>query len=205
METPRAINNKTVSETDVLIICGNPDNNSLDHALATSYYNGAISTGSKATLIDLGQLKFDPILHQGYKQIQELEPDLVYMQQLIKSAKHLVLVYPSWWGSMPALLKGFFDRAFLPGFAFKYHPNNPMWDKYLKGKTARIILTMDSPGWWNSFIYHRSNIFAVKVATLQYCGIKPVRVTTFSSVRFSTPEKRKKWLQQVEDLGRAGK
>ncbi len=186
---------------NVLIISGHPDSASFDHALAVEYREGAITAGAQVTMLELGKLQFDPILHQGYKVVQPLEPDLVRAQQLIKAADHIVLVYPSWWGGTPALLKGFFDRVLLPGFAFKYHDNNPMWDKYLVGKTARIIITMDAPGLWNRIMYHRSNLFSVKVATLQYCGISPVRVTTFSNVRFSSNQKRLKWLDKVRALG----
>lgn len=190
---------------DVLIISGNPNSASFDHALANAYYEGAIANGIRAKILDLGKLHFDPILHNGYNEIQALEPDLLNAQNMIEAANHLVFVYPSWWGSMPALLKGFFDRVFHPGFAFKYRHNSPLWDKYLTGKTARIIITMDSPGWWNRLMYHRSNIYAVKVATLQFCGIKPVKVTVFDKVKFSTEEKRQKWLKEVEDMGRQKK
>jgi len=187
---------------NVLIISGHPDSASFDHALAVEYREGAITAGAQVSLLELGKLQFDPILHHGYKIVQPLEPDLIRAQQLIKAADHIVVVYPSWWGSTPALLKGFFDRVLLPGFAFRYHANNPMWDKYLLGKTARIIITMDAPGLWNRLMYHRSNIFSVKVATLQYCGISPVRVTTFSNVRFSTNQRRLQWLDKVRMLGR---
>lgn len=186
---------------NVLIILGHPDAQSLCHALAEAYRKGARETGAHVTLLELGKLHFDPILHKGYREVQELEPDLLRAQQLIKEANHIVVIYPSWWGAMPALLKGFFDRVLVPGFAFKYREKSPFWDKYLKGKTARIIITMDAPSLWNRIMYHRANIFAVKVATLQYCGIKPVRVTTFDNVRMSVPERRAKWLQQARELG----
>jgi NAD(P)H dehydrogenase (quinone) len=188
---------------NVLIVSCNPAISSFDRALAVAYYEGAISTGASVHLLELSSLEFDPILHKGYKVPQPLEQDLVRAQDLIKNANHIVFVYPSWWGSMPALLKGFIDRVFLPGFAFKYHPNDILWDKYLKGKTARIILTMDAPGIWNRIMYHRSNIYALKVATLQFCGIRPVHVTTFSRIRFSTHKNRMKWLDRVKNLGKA--
>jgi hypothetical protein len=70
----------------------------------------------------LGQLDFDPSLHEGYRQVQPLEADLLAAQEAILWAEHLVFAYPIWWGGAPALLKGFVDRAFLPGFAFKYRP-----------------------------------------------------------------------------------
>ena len=186
---------------EVLVISCNPETSSFDHALANAYCESARSAGASVNLLDLGTLKFDPILHHGYKEVQPLEPDLLYAQKLIKAADHIVLVYPSWWGSIPALFKGFIDRVFLPGFAFRHHEKDMLWDKLLTGKTARIILTQDSPGWWNWLVYRRSNIHSVKSATLQYCGIKPVRVTSINKVGYLTPGQREQWLKKVTLLG----
>ncbi|MEO7675045.1 MAG: NAD(P)H-dependent oxidoreductase, partial [Pyrinomonadaceae bacterium] len=129
----------------VLIILGHPDKLSLCGALAARYRNGAEKAGAETRLIFLGDLYFDPVLHRGYKENHELEPDLLAAQESIKWADHLVWVYPIWWGTMPALLKGFLDRALLPGFAFKYRPNSRWWDKFLTGRSARMIVTMDAP------------------------------------------------------------
>jgi putative NADPH-quinone reductase len=60
----------------------------------------------------------------------------------------LVWIHPVWWGGLPAITKGFIDRLFLPGMAYKYRDNSILWDKLLKGKTARIITTLDQPGWY---------------------------------------------------------
>ena len=84
----------------------------------------------------------------GYAQIQPLEPDLLDAQASITWAQHLVWVYPIWWGGLPALLKGFLDRIFLPGFAFKYRPNSALWDRLLTGRSAELLVTMDSPPWY---------------------------------------------------------
>ncbi len=186
---------------NILIVLGHPDMGSFDAALAFAYAEGAKDAGAAVEVLELGKLQFDPILHKGYHEIQQLEPDLIKSQELIKWANHLVFVYPSWWGNMPALLKGFIDRVFLPGFAFKYRENSPFWDKFLGGRSARIILTMDSPGLWNRLVYHRANIYAMKAATLEFCGIKPVKVSVFDRIRFSTEQKRNEWINKAYELG----
>jgi NAD(P)H dehydrogenase (quinone) len=186
----------------ILIILGHPNKNSYCGSLAESYKKGALQSNAAVKELILADLNFDPILHQGYKQIQPLEPDLVRAQKLIKWADHLVFVFPTWWGTMPALLKGFFDRTFLPGYAFKYRENSSLWDKLLTGKTARIIVTMDAPRWYSWFIYSDAGIKAVKKATLEFCGIKPVAKTVIGGVKMLSEEKRIAWLERVESEGR---
>ncbi len=185
----------------VLIILGHPNKETFCGALAESYKKGAIRSGAEVEEIFVLDLKFDPILHLGYQAIQDLEPDLVRAQELIKWAEHIVFVYPTWWATMPALLKGFLDRVLLPGFAFKYRENSSLWDKFLTGKSARLIITMDAPAWYNFLFYGNAGQKAMKRGTLLFCGIKPVRVTTIGSVKMLKPEQLKKWLEKAEKLG----
>lgn len=186
----------------VLIINGNPDEESLSNSFALKYEQGAKAAGTACDTIHLRKLSFNPVLQFGYRQRTELEPDLLNAQEAIKKADHLVFVFPTWWGVYPALLKGFFDRVFLPGFSFKYRENSILWDKLLKGKTARLIVTMDSPVWYNRFMYKNAGINAVKKATLKFCGVKPVRVTSFGNVRKASKNKIENWLHKIEGLGK---
>lgn len=186
----------------VLIIIGHPNKESYCGALAASYREGATESGAEIREVFLADLRFDPVLHSAYKSSQELEPDLVAAQESIKWADHIVWVYPIWWGTMPALLKGFLDRTFLPGFAFKYRENSRWWDKYLTGRSARMIVTMDAPPLYDSLMYFGGGRRTMKKAVLEFCGIKPVGVTAFGSVRASDEAKRAKWLASVRQLGR---
>jgi putative NADPH-quinone reductase len=190
---------------NILIINGHPDKESFCYALANQYKKGADNTGIDSKLVHLTDLNFDPILHFGYRKRRELEPDLIKMQEEIKKADHLVFVYPNWWGTYPALLKGFIDRVFLPKFAFKYRENSLLWDKLLKGKSARLIVTMDTPQWFYNFIYKKPGHNAMKKGVLHFCGIKPVKITTLGPVKMSNETKRKKWLEKVEKIGGQGK
>jgi len=186
----------------ILIINGHPDRESLCFALAESYKKGADTNGDQCQLVHLIDLKFNPILTYGYRLISELEPDLLKIQQDILQADHLVFVYPNWWATLPALLKGFIDRVLLPNFAFKYHKKGPFWDKLLKGKTARLIVTMDTPKWYYWLINRNAGHNAMKIGVLEFCGIKPVKISVFAPVKSSDDLKRKKWLSEVETLGR---
>jgi NAD(P)H dehydrogenase (quinone) len=185
----------------VLIIMGHPNKDSFGNALADTYQLGAGKANAEIRRTNLADLDFDPILHKGYNEIQPLEPDLQKVQEDILWAEHLVFVYPIWWGNLPALVKGFVDRVFLPGFAFKYRENSPWWDQYLKGKSARLITTADAPNFYFNWIVGKPAHKAMKKATLEFCGIKPVKITSFGSVRFADEAKRKNWLEKVERLG----
>ena len=185
----------------VLIINGHPDKQSFCFELARQYKKGAEKKGADCKLVNLADLEFNPILTNGYRKRTELEPDLLMMQEEIKNADHLVLVYPTCWATYPALLKGFIDRVFLPGFSFKYRENSPLWDKLLTGKTARMIVTMDTPTWYYSLFMRNAGHRSMKKGILEFCGIQPVKITSFSKVKSSTEARRKSWLTQVEKLG----
>lgn len=185
----------------ILIIQGHPDPESYCRALGNAYKMGAISAGAEVQEIVIRDMSFDPNLIFGYRKRTELEQDLLAAQQKIKWADHLVIIYPLWWGGMPALLKGFFDRTFLPGFAFQKRENSVWWDKYLKGKSARVITTMDQPPWYHWLVYGKPAHKAMKKMILGFCGIKPVRITSIGPIRFSTDEFRKKHLEKVNTLG----
>lgn len=187
----------------ILIINGHPDRESFCFDLAKSYKKGADLTGADCKLVNLIDLNFDPILHYGYRKRTELEPDLLSIQQDILNSDHLVFVYPTWWGTYPALLKGFFDRVFLPKFAFKYRENSLLWDKLLKNKSARLITTMDSPKWYYAFIYKSPGHNSLKKGILQFCGINPVKITSYGPIKSSNEKKRKKWINNTVKLGKS--
>jgi len=187
-------------QSRILVILGHPQRDSFCGALAQAYADAARSAGAAVRELYLGDLKFDPILRHGYRQIQALEPDLVEAQEAIQWAKHLVFVYPNWWGSMPALLKGFIDRAFLPGFAFKYRTNSPLWDRLLSDRTAHLIVTMDTPPWYYRWVFKMPGHNQMRRTILEFCGIKPVKITEIGPVRAASLQQRKKWLAKVTGL-----
>ena len=185
----------------ILVILGHPNSDSFCGALANSYIEGAKAAGNEVQLISLGNLPFDPVLHNGYTRIQDLEPGLVAAQAAITWAQHIVFVYPIWWGAMPALLKGFIDRTFLPGFAFKYREGSPLWDRLLSGRSAHLIVTMDTPPWYFRWVYRMPGHNQMKRTILEFSGIKPVTVSSFGPIKDSSQQKREKWLAQANAYG----
>lgn len=154
----------------IVIILGHPDPKSFCAGLATTYAKAAVAQGHSLRWLKLGEMKFDPILRHGYRQIQPLEPDLVQAQETLLWADHYVFAYPIWWGSMPALLKGFFDRVFLPGFAFAYRPESVFWDKLLAGRSAQLLVTLDTPAWYFRWVYRMPGHHQMKRTILDSFG-----------------------------------
>ncbi len=181
---------------NVLVVMAHPNPDSFTGALAAAYAEAASAHARVDTLV-LSQLRFDPILHAGFDQPQPLEEDLVRARQQIEAAKHVAWFFPTWWAATPALLKGFVDRVFLPGWAFAYEDGNPLPNALLKGRSARIITTMDSPGWWYRFWHRRSVHASFGNATLRFVGFRPVRQTTFYNLRTKSPEQRTQILDAV--------
>ncbi|MDR2342884.1 MAG: NAD(P)H-dependent oxidoreductase [Campylobacteraceae bacterium] len=187
----------------ILIINGHPDKDSLSYAIASAYEKGAITNGAEVERINIGELHFDLNLKFGYKKDMELEPDLKDSMEKLKWAEHFVFIYPLWWGSYPAIMKGFIDRVFLPDIAFSYDKNNKK-ELLLQNKSARIIVTMEQPVWYYKFICRTPSINQLKTSTLSFCGIKAKRVksTIFGSALSTSQQKREQWLSYIENLGK---
>ena len=186
----------------VLIILGHPSTDSFCGAIATCYFEAATQAGREVRIVQLGALNFDPVLHEGYNQIQTLEQDLLDAQADIMWAEHLVFVFPLWWGGVPALLKGFIDRTFLPGFAFKYRQGKVFPDKLLIGRTAHLLVAMDTAPWYYKWVYWMPGLHQMRKHTLAFCGIKPLTTLMFGPVLTSTTTQRQRWLQQAMTLAR---
>lgn len=186
---------------NILIVNGHPDKKSYNWALADAYKKGANKAGAQVQEIRIVELDFNVNLQYGYRKRTELEPDLLDAQEKIKWADHIIWLYPVWWGSVPAIMKGFLDRVLLPGFAFKKREGSVWWDKYLTGKTSRIICTMDQPSWYYRLINGQPSHMAMKRLTNQFIGIKRTRITAIGPLRLSKPKFRIKWLNKVEALG----
>jgi NAD(P)H dehydrogenase (quinone) len=147
--------------------------------------------------INVAELSFNLNLSKGYSTGVTMETDLITAQEKIKKADHIVWIYPLWWGMMPALLKGFIDRVFVPGFAFKYRQNSSKWDKLLKGKTTEIICTLDYPVFVFKLFFGEGGVKVMRKMVLDFCGLKTTKTTYIGPVKPSSPEQRKGWLNKI--------
>lgn len=185
----------------VLIINGHPDKESFNYALANAYRQGLEKTNTLVDQVNLADLEFNPNLAFGYRKISKLEPDLLEAIEKIKEADHLVWFFPMWWYGLPALMKGFIDRTFLPGVFFKYQKGKLFPQKLLKGKTARLVITADTVRWYDYLFMGSPLINQFKKGTLEFCGVKPVKTTYIAPIKNSSPEFRASWLKKIAKLG----
>jgi NAD(P)H dehydrogenase (quinone) len=184
----------------ILVFLGNPTKDSYSGRIADAYESSAKESSHEVVRINIEDLKFDPVLHQGYKAIQELEPDLKMLQEKIQWADHVVFIYPNWWCSMPAAMKGMFDRMWLPGFAFNFDKQTKKLIQRLKGKTARVIIIAGTHSpfmtWWKFGDYTNE----ISHGILGFAGFK-TRVSAFGPSEKVSPKILDSWVEQVKKLG----
>jgi NAD(P)H dehydrogenase (quinone) len=196
-----------MTKKKIFLLLGHPDRSGMCGSLADAYEQAAREAGHEVQRLNIGEMQFDPILHMGYRAVQELEPDLQKFQEFLKWSEHFVIVHPVWWLGMPALLKGLFDRAWLPGSEFRYIKTKAgkrtiFWHRLMKGKTARLIVTSGvSP--WIERLFPGSVNSQLKWGILWFAGLS-VRAKWFGPAE-NVPEDRKaRWIAYVRELGNRG-
>lgn len=187
----------------VVVIQGHPDpaGGHLCHALADAYASGAASGGHAVERIEVARLEFPMLRSASEFESGTVPPDIKAAQDAIMRADHLVLVYPLWLGTMPALFKAFLEQSFRPGFALDTDGN---WDELLAGKSARIVVTMGMPALFYRWYYGAHSLKSLERNILGFVGIAPIRETLFGGVEAVSDAKRAKWLSKMEALGRKG-
>lgn len=183
---------------NVLVIYAHPNPASFNAAVLEQVKRGLGDSHHSYTVIDLYQDNFDPVLTYGDKMTRhELknDPETSSYREMVKQADHLILIYPVWWYGVPAILKGFFDRVLVAGFAYEF---NGLAPKGLLGKkSAWAFYTIDSPAWYVRIFRRNVEWTVVRDATLKFCGIRPVKRFMFTGVKGSTEKRRRAWLEQV--------
>lgn len=180
----------------ILVISANPKPSSLTLSLAQEYSKQAAEYAD-VQFLDISTMQFDSDLHHGHDMEQALERDLIQFQEALTWCDHLVLFTPIWWGSIPAKLKGLFDRTLLPGFAFKYVKGKAFPKQLLKGKSARVFALMDTPPWYYRLIQGAPVVKELKKPVLEFVGFRIKGFTMFGPVLHSSSAKQDKWRQQV--------
>ncbi len=185
----------------ILIIDGHPDAAParLCHALSKAYADGAHKTGHVTKTINVAELDFDLLTSKQEFETGNVCSDIKTAQEEILWADHIVIIYPLWLGGMPALLKGFFEQVLRPGFAFA--PDDKLLGGKLRGRTARVVVTMGMPVFIYRWFFFAHTLKALNRNILKFCGISPVRHTLLGNIENTSLDERKKWLEDMHIEG----
>ena len=160
----------------LLVVFAHPLSDSLAAALKDAVIGGIEASGGTADLIDLYADDFDPRLSTD-ERTRFVQPgytppaDAADYCDRLKAADGLAFVFPQWWFGMPAILKGFVDRVFVPGVAFDPDPQGgrliPRLDNI---KIFDVVTTTGSP-WWIVELYMRNPVRRqIKNGIGKFCG-----------------------------------
>lgn len=191
----------------IVIIEGHPDPRPerLCHALAEAYAAGAAEAGHEVARIKIAELDFPLLRSKDDFDRGAVPASLKAGQEAIAGADHLVIIYPLWLGTLPALLKGFLEQVLRPGFAAGATAPGQPWRKLLTGRSARVVVTMGMPALVYRWFFLAHSLKSLERNILKFCGIAPVRETLFGRVDAVSAEKRGKWLEEMRRLGRDGR
>jgi putative NADPH-quinone reductase len=188
----------------ITIIQGHPDpaGDRFCHALADAYVGGAEAAGLEVKRIEVAKLEFPLLRTQADFEKGSPPPYIAGAQEAIRWAEHLVIIYPLWLGMMPALLKGFFEQTFRPGFSHRTDARG--WQALLKGRSARIVVTMGMPALIYRWYFGAHGLKSLERSILAFVGIRPIRRTLIGMIGIANERKRKAWLERLRAVGAKG-
>jgi len=187
----------------VLIVFTHPNLSSFNHALLENFSSGLEQSGHEVRIKDLYQEQFNPVLssdelsalHQG-----NIPTRIANEQEQLLWAEALVFVYPLWWFTPPAMLKGWFDVVLSKGVAFEY--SNAGARGLLKHKKAKVLITAGASE--DYFIENNSLEISYRPLTdgaLAFCGIDDVSYEIYYDIINRTDEERAEILANAKKMG----
>ena len=192
-------------KSNILIIDGHPDPcaKRLVHALADAYRQGAQQAGHEVKVVRLADLNFPLLRSQSdYEEEQPVEA-VRQVQHLMEWAGHVVIFYPLWLGSMPAMLKALLEQMMRPGFAFSTKQLGRWRVKFMSGKSARVVVTMGMPAFIYRWYFRAHSLRSLQRNILKFVGFRHVRSTIIGSAGSLTRAQCEDWLKNVRNLGQA--
>ena len=178
-----------------LVIYAHPNPKSLNHAILEAVSAALITRGAEARVRDLYAMKFDPELRADeLADRHTLSPDVAEAQADVSWADTLIFIYPIWWTDRPAILKGWFDRVFTNGFAFRTKNG---WEGLLSGRKAIVLQTAGGSEDALKETMQPAMDSTMKEGTFGFVGITDVHIKTFYSVVSQTETERQKMLDEV--------
>ncbi|RNA61623.1 flavodoxin family protein [Chryseobacterium nematophagum] len=184
-----------------LIIYAHPNENSLNHHLLQTVIESLQSDGHEIEVRDLNQINFNPVLSLQDMQEQRLgkvAEDITIEQDFISWAEHITFIYPIWWTGMPAIMKGYIDRVFSYGFAYRY--DQGIQKGLLKEKQTVIINTHGkSHEEYASLGMDKALSLTSDKGIFSYCGLEINQHLFFDKADKATSEQIEIWKDQIKN------
>lgn len=189
----------------IVVLQGHPDSGGehFCHALAAAYVAAARTAGHEVRVIDIAQLDFPLLRTKTDWETQGVPPGLCAANADIVWAEHLVILFPLWLGTMPALLKGFLEQVLRIPLTTADGLAQKVMAKPLLGKSARVIVTMGMPALVFRWYFRSHGLKVLERNILAFVGVRPVRSNVIGLVEGS-PKARGRWLEKMADFGKAG-
>jgi NAD(P)H dehydrogenase (quinone) len=170
-----------------LIVLAHPGERSLSRLFAQDAFEALSAAGYEAEILDLYTLGFDPALSQSERALYySANPEIPADSDKLSGTAVLVLVFPTWWFGMPAMLKGWVDRVFAPGVAFDHAGDlGPIRPRLVKLRHAIVVTTLGSPWWVDVFVMFRPVRRILKRAVFGLCAPQ----SSFKMLSFYAAEK----------------
>lgn len=186
----------------IVILQGHPDPDErrLCRALAAAYAEGAREAGHAVTVVDLATIEIPMLRTQDEFEHGPVPQSLRPAAEAIRAADHILLVFPLWLGTMPALVKAFLEQVMRPHVAFEYQRNG-FPKTLLGGRSARVVVTMGMPALAYRLWYRAHGLRGLERNVLRFVGIRPVRESLFGMVGAVSEARRQAWLQRMRVLG----
>lgn len=186
----------------ILIIDGHPDPSEgrFVHALADAYADAAAAAGHQVRRLKIASLGFSLVSgNQDYLRGQP-PTSIKAAQKDLRWCDHLVVFFPLWLGDMPALLKGLFEQVMRPGFAYEAATARGLPKQLLKGRSARIVVTMGMPAFFYRWYFRAHSLKSLERNILRFVGMAPVRSSIIGRVEDMGVEKRRAWVGAMQRL-----
>ena len=196
----------------LLIVFNHPYEGSYCHAILKAVIRGAKKANHEIDLINLDEDEFDPVMRakdlrafviakdQPKESLQLLDPKVLQYKNRLLKADHLLFIFPIWWELMPALTKGFVDKIIFPGIAYDTNKNGTrMTSRLTNLKGITMITTMNTPYVAYKLMFGNAIKKAMLLGTFWKIGVPNRKWINLNFVKFSSYEKRKKWLVSIEN------
>ena len=193
-----------------LIVFTHPHEGSYCYAIMDAAKKGLKKGGHECKTINLDKDRFDPVMRakdlKAFTELgrgetaalSELDPAVLRYKKKLEWAERLIMIFPIWWMSMPAMMKGFVDKVILPGVAYEMEEGR-LKSRLRNLREVTVISTMNTPADVYRDRFNNSIEGSLIKGTFNQIGIHDARWISLNMVKQVGEEVRTQWLEELEE------